>query len=34
MGVPWGVPTETMAKRLGDPWKTRMQVLSETKEKN
>jgi len=32
MGDPWGVPTETGEDRLGEPWKTRVQVLSERKE--
>jgi len=29
---PWGVPTDTGEEMLGDPWKTRVQVLSERKE--
>jgi len=32
MGDPWGVPTETGEEMLGEPWKTRVQVLSERKE--
>jgi len=32
MGDPWGVPTETGEERLGDPWRTRVHVLSERKE--
>ena len=32
MGEPWGVPTETAAEELGDPWKTRVQDLPERKE--
>jgi len=29
---PWGAPTETREQMLGDPWKTRVQVLSDEKE--
>ena len=29
---PWGVPTETREERLGEPWNTRVQVLSDRKE--
>jgi len=32
MGDPWGVPTESGERRLGEPWKTRVQVFSERKE--
>jgi len=32
MGDPWGVPTETREEMLGEPWNTRVQVLSERKE--
>jgi len=32
MGDPCGVPTETGEERLGEPWKTRVQVLSDRKE--
>jgi len=32
MGDPWGVPTEPGVERLGEPWKTRVQVLSDRKE--
>jgi len=32
IGEPLGVPTETGEGRLGEPWKTRMQVLSDRKE--
>ena len=32
MGDPWGVPTENGEDRLGEPWNTRVQVLSERKE--
>jgi len=34
IGDRWGVPTEleTGARRLGEPWKTRVQVLSDRKE--
>jgi len=32
MGDPWGVPTATAAERFGEPWNTRVQVLSDTKE--
>jgi len=32
MGDPWGVPTETGEEMLGEPWNTRVQVLSERKE--
>jgi len=32
MGDPWGVPTQTREKRLGEPWKTRVQVLSDRQE--
>jgi len=32
MGEPGGVPTETREEMLGDPWNTRVQVLSERKE--
>jgi len=26
---PWGVPTETWTRRLGEPWKISVQVLPE-----
>jgi len=32
MGDPWGVRTETGEGRLGEFWKTRVQVLSDRKE--
>jgi len=32
IGDPWGVPTETREERLGDPWKSRVHVLSDRKE--
>jgi len=32
MGDPWGGPTETGEVRLAEPWKTRVQVLSDRKE--
>ena len=32
MGEPWGVPNERVAVVLGDPWKMRVQDLSERKE--
>jgi len=32
IGEPWGVPTETREEMLGEPWNTRVHVLSETKE--
>jgi len=32
MGDPWWVPTETEEERLGEPWNTRVQVLSDRKE--
>jgi len=32
MGDPWGVPPETEEGRLGEPWKTRVQVLWDRKE--
>ena len=32
MGDPWGVTTETGAEGLGEPWNTRVQVLSTRKE--
>jgi len=32
MGDPWGVPTETGEEMFGEPWKTRVHVLSERKE--
>ena len=32
MGDSWGVPTETGEERLGEPWDTRVQVLSDRKE--
>jgi len=32
MGNPWGVPTETGEERLGEHWKTRMQVVSDREE--
>jgi len=31
IGDPWGVPSETGEKMLGEPWKTRVQVLSDKK---
>jgi len=33
IGNPWGVPTEAGEGRLGESWKTRVQVLSDRKEK-
>ena len=32
MGDPWGVPTEIWEGRLGEPLKTRVQVLFDRKE--
>jgi len=32
MGDPWGVLTETREEMFGEPWNTRVQVLSERKE--
>ena len=32
IGDPWGVPTETRKRMLGEPWKSRVQVLSDKKE--
>jgi len=32
IGDPWGVPTETGEEMLGEPWNTRVHVLSERKE--
>jgi len=32
IGGPWGVPTENGEGRLGEPWKTRVRVLSDRKE--
>jgi len=32
MGYPCGVPTETGKGMLGEPWNTRVQVLSERNE--
>jgi len=32
IGDPWGVPTDTGEERQGDPWNTRVQVLSDRKE--
>jgi len=32
IGDPWGVLTETGEGRLREPWKTRVQVLSDRKE--
>jgi len=32
IGDPWGVPTETGEKMLGEPWNPRVQVLSDRKE--
>ena len=32
MGEPWGIPTKKLAGVLGDPWKTKVQVLSVRKE--
>ena len=32
MGEPSGVPNDTGAGVLGEPWKTRVQVLSDRKE--
>jgi len=32
IGDPRGLPTETGERMLGDPWKTRVQVLSDRKE--
>jgi len=32
MGDPWGVLTESGEERLGEPWNTKVQVLSDRKE--
>jgi len=32
IGDPWGVATETVEERLGEPWNNRVQVLSDRKE--
>jgi len=32
MGDPWGVPTETGDERLGEPWKTKVLLLSDRRE--
>ena len=32
MGDPCGVPAETSARRLGEPWKTRVQHHSDRKD--
>jgi len=32
IAVPWGVSTETGERMLGEPWKTRVEVLSDRKE--
>jgi len=32
IGDPWGVPTETGEEMLGEPWNTRVDVLSERQE--
>jgi len=32
MGDPYGVPTETGARILGEPWQTRVHALSDRKE--
>ena len=32
MGEPFGVPSETGAEVLGEPWKTKVHALSERKE--
>jgi len=32
IGDPWVAPTETGEERLGDPWNSRVQVLSDRKE--
>ena len=34
MGEPSGMPTDTVAGVLGDPWKTRVEDLSERKEES
>jgi len=32
IGVPGGAPTDTDARRLGEPWKMRVQDLTDRKE--